>query len=58
MALRDGGFSGVRDKYGVAVLALKRGDDITLSPDGDERLRAGDVLVVVGRDELVDRIST
>ena len=58
MSLRESGFSGVRDKYGVAVLALKRGDDITLSPDGDERLKAGDVLVVVGRDELVDRIST
>lgn len=57
MTLRESGFAGVRDKYGVAVLALKRGDDITLSPDSDDRLSAGDVLVVVGRDELVGRIS-
>ena len=57
MTLRESGFAGVRDKYGVAVLAIKRGDDITLSPDADDRLAQGDVLVVVGRDELVNRIS-
>jgi trk system potassium uptake protein TrkA len=57
MTLKESGFTGVRDKYGVAVLALKRGDDITLSPDGDDRLATGDVMVVVGRDELVGRIS-
>ena len=57
MTLRESGFAGVRDKYGVAVLALKRADDITLSPDGDERLQEGDVLVVAGRDEQVDKIS-
>jgi trk system potassium uptake protein len=58
MTLRESGFTGVRDKYGVAVLAVKRGDDITLSPDGEDRLEDGDVMVVVGRDELVGRIST
>lgn len=57
MSLKEAGFSGVRDKYGVAVVALKRGNDITLSPDSDERLRRDDVLVVAGRDELVERIS-
>ncbi len=58
MTLQESGFGHVRDKYGVAVLALKRGDDITLSPDGDDRLEAGDVMVVAGRDELVGRISS
>jgi hypothetical protein len=42
MTLKETGFTGVRDKYGVAVLALKRGDDITLSPDADERLAVAD----------------
>jgi trk system potassium uptake protein TrkA len=58
MSLKESGFTGVRDKYGVAVLALKRGDDITLSPDPDDRLGAGDVMVVVGRDEMVGRLSS
>ncbi len=58
MTLRESGFASIRDKYGIAVLALKRGDDITLSPDSDDRLMPGDVLVVVGRDELVSRVSS
>lgn len=58
MTLRESGFGSVRDKYGVAVLALKRGDDVTLSPDSDDKMQAGDVLLVVGRDELVSRVSS
>ncbi len=57
MSLKEAGLTGVRDKYGVSVIALKRGNDIRLSPDSDERLRRDDVLVVAGRDELVERIS-
>ena len=57
MSLKEAGFAGVRDKYGIAVVALKRGNEITLSPDPEERLRRGDTLVVAGRDELVERIS-
>ncbi|MFW6195622.1 MAG: potassium channel family protein, partial [Chloroflexota bacterium] len=58
MTLRETGFTGVRDKYGVSVLALKRGNDITLNPDPDDRLLPGDVVVVAGADEQVDRISS
>lgn len=58
MTLKEAGFAGVRDKYGIAVMALRRGDDITLSPDPDERLRPGDVLVITGRDDLVERITS
>ena len=58
MSLKDAGFAGVRDKYGIAVMALRRGDDIILSPDPDERLRPGDVIVIAGRDDLVERITS
>jgi trk system potassium uptake protein TrkA len=57
MTLNEAGFAGARDKYGIAIVALKRGDEITLSPDSDERLRAGDILVVAGRDEFVSQIT-
>jgi trk system potassium uptake protein len=57
MTLKEAGFSGARDKYGVAVVALKRGDDIILSPDMGERLKSGDVLVLAGKDEQVERLS-
>ena len=52
MSLRELGFNSPRDRYGIAVLAIKRGrDNITLNPDTDDRLQAGDQLLVAGRDE-------
>ena len=58
MTLDEAGFSGARDKYGIAIVALKRGNEIILSPDAEEQLRTGDVLVVAGRDEYVNRLTS
>jgi trk system potassium uptake protein TrkA len=57
-SLKELGFSGPRDKYGLAVLAIKRGKDITLNPDSDDRLQKGDLLVLAGRDEFLERLPT
>ena len=57
MSLRELGFSSPRDKYGLAVLAVSRGKDITLNPDPDDRVRAGDWIVLAGRDELLDGLE-
>ena len=56
--LKELGFSGPRGKYGLAVLAIKRGNDITLNPDIDERLKDGDLLVMAGRDELLEGLAS
>ena len=59
MTLKELGFSSPRDKYGLAVLAIKRGrSDITLNPDANDRLQEGDLLVLAGRDKLLDRLET
>ena len=58
MTLRELGFSGPRDRYGLAVLAIKRGNDITLNPDGDDRLQTGDLLVLAGSDELLEKLES
>jgi trk system potassium uptake protein TrkA len=58
MSLRELGFSGPRDRYGLAVLAIKRGNDITLNPDGDDRLQTGDLLVLAGSDELLEKLES
>ena len=52
--LKELGFTGPRDKYGLAVLAITRGRDITLNPDVDDRVRVGDVLILAGRDDLLE----
>ena len=57
MSLRELGFSNARDKYGLVVLAIRRGKDITLNPDTDDKLQVGDLLVLAGRDELLDRLE-
>ena len=57
ISLKELGFSSPRDKYGLAVLAIRRGKDITLNPDTDDRLQANDWLVLAGRDELLDKLE-
>ena len=57
MSLKELGFSNPRDRYGLVVLAVRRGKDITLNPDSDDRLHAGDLLVLAGRDEMLDSLD-
>ena len=38
----------IRAKYHVSVIALRRGDDITVSPGADAAIAAGDTLVALG----------
>jgi trk system potassium uptake protein len=41
---------------GVTAIILARGSDILLNPQGSEVLRAGDALIVAGRDEDLERV--
>ena len=47
----------IRKRYQVLVVAIKRGDGLVIATGGDERLQAGDVLVLVGRDKDLDVVS-
>ena len=57
MTLREAGFSSPRDKYGLSAVALRRGKEITINPDMDDRLRDGDWLVVAGYDRQLERLD-
>jgi trk system potassium uptake protein len=41
----------MRSKYGINVMAVKRDNDINISPKADDVIRSGDVLVVIGGTE-------
>lgn len=41
----------LRSKFGINVMAIKRGNDINISPEADEYIRKGDILVVIGGTE-------
>ncbi len=45
-----------RRTYAVHVVALHRGGEVTLNPHPSEVLRAGDELIVAGRDEDLERL--
>ena len=46
----------IRKRFQVLVVAIKRGEKLVLAT-GDERLQAGDVLVLIGRDQDLDVVG-
>ncbi len=47
----------MRSKYGVNVMAIKRGSDINVSPYADDEILPGDVLVVIGGTEQLKTLE-
>ena len=47
----------VRRKYNVSVIAVRRNGRLIASPGADTRLEEGDALILLGREEDVDRID-
>lgn len=41
----------IRMKHGVTILAVRRGNDVIISPGAKQQIEGGDVLVIVGRNE-------
>jgi voltage-gated potassium channel len=47
----------VRQRFGIIVVALKRGDQSTFNPGPHEQIESGDVLVALGPIQALDRIE-
>ncbi len=47
----------LRARFDASVLAIKRGDELVVTPELTERVVADDVLVVAGRDDLLAQIE-
>ena len=47
----------VRQRFGIIVVALKRGEESTFNPGPDERIEAGDVLVALGPIQALEQIE-
>ena len=56
--IAESGLGGTRDKYGVSVIALRRGKDPIIFPAKDESIRENDVLFIAGSDDLLDRMRS
>ena len=55
--LEEAGLSGPRDKYGVAVLAIRRGRECVLIPSKEEEIKSGDILVLAGNADQLGRLQ-
>lgn len=47
----------IRAKYGITIVAIKRGNNIIVSPQANEVIHSGDVLVVIGADIDINRFE-
>jgi trk system potassium uptake protein TrkA len=47
---------GLKEQHGLTPLALRREKDVIVNPSGSERIREGDELIVIGRDEKVESL--
>lgn len=46
----------LRPKFGINVIAVKKGEKINVTPEAEDRIEAGDVLVVMGREKGLDKL--
>ena len=62
LAGRTVGESGIRSRYGVSVLAVKRrtreGLERRFVPGSEDRFEPGDVLIVLGTEEAIERLRS
>ncbi|GEK32195.1 ktr system potassium uptake protein C [Kurthia zopfii] len=47
----------IRVRYGINIVAIKRGNEINVSPSPDEPIHEGDILIVIGADVDINRFE-
>ncbi|MDY4250873.1 MULTISPECIES: potassium channel family protein [unclassified Clostridium] len=47
----------LRRKYGINVMAIKRGDEVNLSPAADDIIEANDIIVAIGSAEDLSKLE-
>lgn len=45
------------EKYNVCVVAIHRGTDMLMRPQADEQIRKNDILIIMGREENLNKIE-
>lgn len=47
----------LRSEYDINVMAIKRGENLNFTPGGNDRIEEGDVLVILGQNEQLEKIK-
>ena len=56
--LEEAGLSGPQGKYGVVVVAIRRGRAYILNPSKDEDIKPGDQLIIAGRNDQIAKLHS
>lgn len=56
--LEVAGLGGPQGKYGVVVLAIRRGRSYILNPSKDEAIKPGDQLIIAGRNDQIAKLHS
>ncbi len=49
--------SDLRNRFGITVLAVKRGGEVIVNPKAGEMLKEGDTILILGREERIMQLS-
>jgi trk system potassium uptake protein TrkA len=47
----------MRKNYGLNVMAIKRGEEVIVSPGAEDFITKGDILVVVGQNKDIEKLE-
>lgn len=47
----------IRVRYGINIVAIKRNEEIIVSPAADDKINDGDILIVIGADADINRFE-
>lgn len=47
----------IRAKFGINIIAIKRGKDVIISPDPNMNIELGDILIMIGHDNDLNRFE-
>ena len=48
----------IRNKYGLNVVAIRSGEELRVSPGGEDVFHPGDVMLVVGENDVLNKFSS
>lgn len=48
----------LRAKYGISIIAIKRGDEIKVNPGADDVVLENDILVAMGEDDQLEKLES
>lgn len=50
--------SNVRARYGIYIVAIRRGDEMIVTPGPSETLHKGDILIVIGSNDQLEKLDS